>query len=90
MNRAELHTVPGFHPPSLLAAATYLRATIPRTKHVGDATALIRNEGHMNGFLDAIDALIVAALPGNPETPKKEYQPYSQPQPPQTENQNKK
>jgi hypothetical protein len=86
MNRAELHNTPGFHPASLLAAADYLRATIPRKVVAQEPTALIRNEGHMNGFLDAVEALIAAASPAKPDVPKKEYPIYSQPT---TENQNR-
>lgn len=86
MTRAELHNVTGFHPASLIAAAAYLRANFPRNKHSGDATAIIKNEGHMNGVLDTIELLIAAASPQAPETTKKEFRAYSQPQ---TENQNK-
>jgi len=87
MNRAELHSTPGFHPQSLLAAALHLRATMPRQKAAGDATSIIKNEGHMNGYLDAIEALIAAASPQAPQLQKKDHQPYSQPP---LENQNRK
>lgn len=89
MNRAELHAVQGFHPPSLLAAAAHLRAQIPRNRHAGDATSIIKNEGHMNGFLDAIESLIAAASPQPPQTEKKTFQPYAAPAQPQTENPNR-
>lgn len=80
MTRAELHSIQGFHAPTLLAAAALLRSAIPRNRHAGDATAIIKNEGHMNGFLDAIEALEYAALPKAPETEKKAFQPYANPQ----------
>lgn len=79
MTRAELHSLQGFHPASLIAAAAYLRLTMPRNKHSGDATAIIKNEGHMNGFLDAIEALTAAASPEKPKSEKRDFQPYSQP-----------
>ncbi len=87
MTRPELHSTPGFHPGSLLAAAAHLRATFPR-KQVGDATTIIQNEGRMNGYLEAIEALIAAASPLPPKGEKKEYAPYSQPAHPQPENHN--
>lgn len=80
MTRTDLHNIQGFHAPSLIAAAAHLRATMPRNKHAGDATSIIKNEGHMNGFLDAIEALIAAASSAKPEPLKKDFQPYSQPQ----------
>lgn len=89
MTRAELHSTTGFHPASLLAAAAHLRATMSRNKHAGDATSIIKNEGHMNGYLDAIEALIASASPLPPETQKRKHQPYSQPAQPQPENQNR-
>ena len=86
MTRPQLHNIPGFHADSLIAAAAHLRSTMPRQRNAGDATAIIKNEGHMNGFLDAIEALIAAASPQAPTAAKKDFQPYSQPQ---TENQNR-
>jgi hypothetical protein len=44
-----------------------------------DPTAIINNEGRINGYLDAIDDLIAAASPKPPEAAKKEYQPYKDP-----------
>ena len=79
MTREQLHGTAGFHHASLLAAAAHLRATFPRTKHAGDATSIIKNEGHMNGFLDAIEALEAAAKPKPPEADKTKFAPYSQP-----------
>lgn len=87
MTRPELHNTAGFHPGSLLAAAAHLRTLIPRNRNGGDATAIIKSEGRMNGYLDAIEDLIAAASPQAPASTKKEFQPYAQPQ---TENQNKK
>jgi hypothetical protein len=87
MNRAELHSTTGFHPPSLLAAATYLRAELKPSKTPMEPTAQIVSGAEVNGYLKAIEALISAASPQPPETPKKEFQPYSQPS---TENQNRK
>lgn len=90
MTRAELHSFQGFHAPSLLAAAQHLRTTMVRSRAANDATAIIRNEGHMNGYLDAIEALIAAASPLPPEAKKKEYQAYAPPgQSQPTENPNK-
>lgn len=89
MTRAELHNLQGFHPASLLAAAAHLRKDMKRKRASSDATAIIQNEGWMNGYLDAIEALEGAAMQ-QPE--KKEFtpvQPYSQPQFPIKENQNK-
>lgn len=89
MTRAELHNTQGFHAATLLAAAAHLRATMPRSRGISDATGIIKNEGHMNGYLDAIEALIAAASPQPPTAPRKEYQPYAAPAQPQTETQNK-
>jgi hypothetical protein len=89
MTRAELHSVQGFHTPSLIAAAQHLRTTMNRKRGGTDPTAIINNEGRMNGYLDCIDDLLAAATPLPPEGQKKSYQPYAPPQGPQTENQNK-
>lgn len=89
MTRAELHNIPGFHAQTLLAAAAFLRELIPRRPDGLDATALIRNEGRMVGYLDAVDQLMMLTVPEPPQGQKKEYQPYSAPQP-QTENPNRK
>lgn len=88
MTRAELHSITGFHAPTLLAAVLHLRTTMKR-KRESDATSIINNEGRMNGYLDAIDDLIAAASSQPPAAPKKEYQPYAPPAQPQTETQNK-
>jgi hypothetical protein len=87
MTKVELQGIPGFHAPTLIAAAAHLRATMPRIRGTFDATALIRNEGHMNGFLDAVDALISAASQQPTKTDRVVPAPYSQPA--QNENQNK-
>jgi hypothetical protein len=89
MTREQLHSLPGFHTPTLLAAVQHLRTTIRRNRGGIDPTAIINNEGRMNGYLDAIDDLIAAASPQPPTAPKKEYQPYAPPAQPQTETQNK-
>lgn len=88
MNRAELQNIPGFHAGSLLAAAAHLRSIMPRKPDGLDATALIRNEGHMNGYLRAIEDLVAAATPQPPKSEKRDFQPYSAPQP-QNENPNR-
>lgn len=88
MTREQLHSIQGFHMASLIAAAQHLRTTMSRKRGGTDPTAIINNEGRMNGYLDAIDDLIAAASPLPPEAKKKEYQPYGAPQP-QTENPNK-
>jgi hypothetical protein len=86
MTREQLHSTQGFHAATLLAAALHLRTTMNRKRGGTDPTAIINNEGRMNGYLDAIDDLIAAASPLPPEAKKKEYQPYSQPA---TENPNR-
>lgn len=89
MTREQLHNTQGFHTPTLLAAALHLR-TIMNRKRVGtDPTAIINNEGRINGYLDAVDDLIAAASPLPPEAKKKDFQPYSPPAQPQTENPNR-
>jgi hypothetical protein len=89
MTREQLHSTQGFHAPTLLAAALHLRTAMRRVGRGTDATAIINNEGRLNGYLEAIDDLIAVASPKPPETPKKEYQPYSGPPQPQPENPNK-
>ena len=86
MTREQLHSIQGFHTPSVIAAAQYLLNNMPRKPVLPEPTALIRNEGFMNGFLTAIEQLDAAARPKAPDAPKKEFQPYSQPQ---TENPNR-
>lgn len=89
MTRTDLHSITGFHPASLLAAAAHLRTQMKRKPGSLETTTLVRNEGYMNGYLDAVDDLIAAASK-QPDVPteKKVFQPYSAPQPP-NENQNK-
>jgi hypothetical protein len=82
MTREQLHSTQGFHPPSLLAAALHLRTAMRRVGRGTDATAIINNEGRLNGYLEAIDDLIAAASPKPPEAPKKEYQAYAEPKQP--------
>jgi hypothetical protein len=84
MTRADLHNTQGFHAPSLLAAAVHLQVEIPRKPVAHEPTSLIRNEGYMNGYLDAIRDLKAAAGQKAPEIEKKTFQPYSQ-----QENQNR-
>lgn len=79
MTRPELHNTPGFHPASLIAAATHLAVEMPRKAVTVEPTAIIRNEGYINGYLDALKDLKAAASPQPPAGPKKEFQPYSQP-----------
>jgi hypothetical protein len=79
MTREELHSTPGFNPASLLAAARFLQANQPRPKVLPEPTALIRNEGRFNGYLEAIYDLIQAASPQAPKTEKRDFQPYAQP-----------
>lgn len=90
MTREQLHSTTGFHAPSLIAGAQHLRTLLKRTRG-GDATAIINNEGRINGYLDAIDDLIAAASPLPPEAKKREFQPYKDPNQtqPQTENPNR-
>jgi hypothetical protein len=88
MTRAELHSVQGFHAPTLIAAAAHLRTSMKRARSY-DATTIINNEGRMNGYLDAIEDLIAATLPEKPEAKKKDFQPYAAPAQPQPENPNR-
>lgn len=80
MTRTELHSITGFHPASLVAAATHLRATMNRKRAGSDPTAIINNEGRMNGYMDALDDLVAAASQQAPKPEKSSFQPYSQPQ----------
>lgn len=80
MTRAELHGLQGFHPASLIAAAAHLRVTMSRKRASSDPTAIINNEGRMNGYLDALDDLVAAASQQPPKPEKAAFQPYSQPQ----------
>jgi hypothetical protein len=89
MTREQLHSVQGFHAPSLIAAALHLRTAMSRKRAGTDPTAIINNEGRLNGYLDAIDDLIASASPLPPEAKKKEYQPYAAPPQPQQENPNR-
>jgi hypothetical protein len=86
MNRAELHSIPGFHPPTLIATAAYLRANMKRKCAGTDPTTLINNEGRINGFLDAVDAMIEVTTKQPEKAEKKDTQPYSAPAS-QTQNQ---
>jgi len=86
MTREQLHNLQGFHAPTLLAAVAYLRAELKPLKTVMEPTALIATGSEVNGYLKAIEALIIAASPKAPDAPKKDFQPYSQPQ---TENLNR-
>ncbi len=88
MTRAELHNVTGFHPPSLMAVATHLRDSMARNKVAQEPTALIRNEGYLNGYLDALQDIERAAYQQAPTTAPKQHQPYSAPQQPSATNQN--
>ena len=80
MTRAELHSLKGFHPATLIAAALHLRSTMNRKPTSADATSLIRNEGYMNGYLDAVDALIAATTKQPEKMERAPVQPYSAPQ----------
>ncbi len=85
MTREQLHSTQGFHPASVRAAAQYLLNNMPRKPVLPEPTALIRNEGFMNGFLTAIEHLEAVTAPKVPDAPKKEFQAYAPP----TENQNR-
>ncbi len=86
MTREQLHNTTGFHIGTIVAVTMYLRANMPRKAVLPEPTALIKNEGRMNGYLDALDDLLAAASPATPEQKKRDFQPYSQPQ---TENPNR-
>ncbi len=88
MTRAELHNVTGFHPPSLIAADTHLRAALKPRVVPMEPTALIRNEGWMAGYLAALEDLKSAASQQPPQAAPKQHQPYSAPQQPSATNQN--
>lgn len=53
----------GVKPEHLKAIATYLQTNIPRPPRVADATALINNEGVLNGFLNAAKMVELLAQP---------------------------
>ena len=80
MTREEILNLPGFQPIFLTAAAEYLRTNIPRKRTGSDATALINNEGRLNGYLDALDDLVALSKPQRKPELKADYQPYAAPQ----------
>lgn len=90
MTKAELHSVQGFHPATVLAASVYLREMMPRSRGGSDATALINNEGYMNGYLDAIQNLVQCLSPEKEKGTKGPQPMYTQPPQPNTQNENRK
>lgn len=78
MTRAELHATTGFHPDTVRALAAHLRATIPRKKAT-DATLIVNHEGWMNGYLDAVDAMLDSVNPEKPGKKPTQIPIYSQP-----------
>lgn len=78
MTRAQLHSTPGFHPDTVKAIATYLRARMPRKK-VADATLIVNHEGWMNGYLDAVDAAMESTMPEPKQIEHNAAGPYSAP-----------
>lgn len=86
MTRAELHALIGQNTQIIHAAAAYLRLNMPRKPRDSDPTVLINQEGWMNGYLDAIEALTATTQPMPEKKEKTIMQPYSQPD----QNQNRK
>lgn len=80
MTRNELLGIPGFHIETAKAIATHLRATIVRGSALAtDATFIIRNEGRINGFLEAVEAIESISKPVQEKTEQKPIGLYSQP-----------
>lgn len=68
----------GFKPEQLHALSDYLKTNIPRPPRVADPTALVNNEGAMNGFLNAADMISSLAQPAE-KAQEQEIQLYSEP-----------
>lgn len=68
----------GMTPELARATAVYLKNTIPRPPRYADPTALVNNEGAMNGWINAADAIGSLATPIRDE-PQEELPLYSEP-----------
>jgi hypothetical protein len=77
MTRDEIISL-GVTPEIARAVSDFLKTNIPRPPRFADATALINNEGAMNGWINAADMIGSLAIPKTEET--KEPEPmYSEP-----------
>lgn len=77
MTRDEIISL-GMTPTLARAVADFLKTNIPRPPRFADATALINNEGAMNGWINAADAIgALAVAPADPNQP--ELPMYSEP-----------
>lgn len=77
MTRDELISM-GMTPALARATAIFLKNSIPRPPRMADLTALVNNEGAMNGWINAADAIGALATPvGDPNQP--ELPMYSEP-----------
>jgi len=77
MTRAQIIGL-GVTPDIAKAVSDYLKTNIPRPPRFADATALINNEGAMNGWINAADAIGALASP-EPTEEEKPVDMYSEP-----------
>lgn len=68
----------GLNPQLAQAVCDFLKTNIPRPPRFADATALINNEGAMNGWINAADAIGALAEP-QPAEQKEFPSLYSEP-----------
>lgn len=77
MTRDELISL-GLTPSLARAVSDFLKTNIPRPPRYADATALINNEGAMNGWINAADAIGALSTPEVKE-PSATPEMYSEP-----------
>lgn len=68
----------GMTPQLAQATAVYLKNIIPRPPRFADPTALVNNEGAMNGWINAADAINALSAPV-PDPNQPELPMYSEP-----------
>lgn len=68
----------GMTPQLARATAVYLKNIIPRPPRFADPTALVNNEGAMNGWINAADAINALSDPV-PDPNQPELPMYSEP-----------
>lgn len=68
----------GMTPQLADATAVYLKNIIPRPPRFADPTALVNNEGAMNGWINAADAIKALGAP-LPDPNQPELPMYSEP-----------
>lgn len=66
MTRNELISL-GMTPQLAQATAVYLKCNIPRPPRFADPTGLVNNEGAMNGWINAADAIKALSIPQSEE-----------------------